>query len=462
MNILHYALGFPPFRRGGMTQYCLDMMKEQFKTGNEVSLLWPGELHNLKENIRIKKHARYNLSEKEYCNSIEIVNPLPIPLMDGIAEPQIFMQRKDCRIFNAFFKDEHYDVLHIHTFMGLPSELVHAAKANGVTVIFTSHDYFPLCPRCNLFYKGHNCEVNDNYATCVQCNRNSLSYKKMLFLQSNIYKSIKNWKVIQILRKQHNQNMYLVDDTSETTEIVNLEKEQQYRELKKRNEELLESFDVIHFNSLNTLQGYKKHGYNGNNYKVISITNSAIQNRKQYRRVNSPVRFGYLGPITTHKGYNLLRDACDRLWDSGFKNFEMHYFAPAQDRPYVKLHEPYSYEELPYVMDSFDVLITPSVCGETFGFTVLEALSYGVPVVVSKCVGAKDLIHEGENGYIVETNVDDLYKILATILHSPDVIDKMNEYIVKHQDILTMQQHCADITKLYEEARHNRKGKSNE
>lgn len=461
MNILHYSLGFPPFRRGGMTQYCLDMMKEQFKAGNDVSLLWPGELHNSKENVKLKRHRRYYFSETEYCDSIEIVNPLLIPLMDGIVEPQLFMQNKDIDAFNVFFKESNYDVLHIHTFMGMPIELVKAAKAHNVVIVFTSHDYFPLCPRCNLFYEGHNCEVN-NYANCVDCNKNGLSYNKMLFLQSNFYKFVKNWKVIQSLRKQHNRNMYIMSDNKESKKIKNIEKERKYLKLKNRNIELLDCFDVIHFNSENTLQGYKLHGYNGNNFKVISITNSAIQNHKQNHKANSSVRFGYLGPITTHKGYNLLRDACDSLWNSGFKNFEMHYFAQAEDRPYVKLHEPYSYEELPHVMNSFDVLITPSICGETFGFTVLEALSYGVPVVVSKCVGAKDLIHEGENGYIVDTNVDALYGVLVTILQNPDVIDKMNKYIVKYQDILTMQRHCADMTKLYEEARRNGKGKSNE
>lgn len=59
MNILHYSLGFPPFRRGGMTQYCLDLMIEQAKVGHQVGLLWPGRLYDLtpKSKVNQKKDA---------------------------------------------------------------------------------------------------------------------------------------------------------------------------------------------------------------------------------------------------------------------------------------------------------------------------------------------------------------------------------------------------------------------
>lgn len=53
MNILHYSLGFPPFRRGGMTQYCIDLMVEQIKSGHDVGLLWPGVLRDLSEKSKL-------------------------------------------------------------------------------------------------------------------------------------------------------------------------------------------------------------------------------------------------------------------------------------------------------------------------------------------------------------------------------------------------------------------------
>jgi UDP-glucose:(heptosyl)LPS alpha-1,3-glucosyltransferase len=39
---------------------------------------------------------------------------------------------------------------------------------------------------------------------------------------------------------------------------------------------------------------------------------------------------------------------------------------------------------------------------DTFGMAVLEAMAAGLPVIISACVGAKDLVENGRNGFIVE------------------------------------------------------------
>lgn len=43
---------------------------------------------------------------------------------------------------------------------------------------------------------------------------------------------------------------------------------------------------------------------------------------------------------------------------------------------------------------------------DTFGMVVLEAMSAGLPVIVSSHVGAKDLVEEGKNGFVVADTSD--------------------------------------------------------
>ena len=43
---------------------------------------------------------------------------------------------------------------------------------------------------------------------------------------------------------------------------------------------------------------------------------------------------------------------------------------------------------------------------DTFGMVVLEAMAAGLPVIVSPSVGAKDLMAEGVNGYILPSPQD--------------------------------------------------------
>lgn len=450
MNILHYSLGFPPFRRGGMTQYCLDLMIEQAKVGHQVALLWPGRLYTLTQKSKINEKQKYELQNDLYCASYELLNSLPIPLMDGIQDPVMYLIAKEKTVYTEFFQKHTFQILHIHTFMGLPDELVEAAQEVGVKTVFTTHDYFPICPRCNLFHAGKDCLDDKKCADCVSCNQYGLSFNKMKLFQSELYKSVKENSVIKLLRARHNRKMYDVTEQATESEIIDSKKQMGYQNLRDRNIELLEKMDVVHFNSTNTLCVYKKRGYAENNAQVISISNGAIADHKRMRKVGSPVRFGYLGPLTTHKGYNLFRNACDTLWQSGEHNFEAHIFVEIDNPPsYMICHMPYSYKELPNVMDQFDVLVAPSEWEETFGFTVLEALSYGIPVIVSNKVGAKDLIVEGKNGFVIDGDIFVLREKMKMLIKDPVNIQNMNTYIVENFFIKTMEKHSQEIERLY-------------
>lgn len=450
MDILHYSLGFPPFRRGGMTQYCLHLMTEQIKAEHKVDLLWPGRLYDLSKKSKIEERKKHNLQDDLTCGSYELLNPLPIPLMDGIRNPEMYLIEKEKEPYIEFFRNHKFQILHIHTFMGLPAELVEAAHGAGVKTVFTTHDYFPICPRCNFFNTGKNCLDDQSCADCVTCNQHGLSFNKMKFFQSELYKNVKESAVVKAFRAKHNRKMYAVTEQAAKAEIVDELRQNYYLELRKRNIELLEKMDIVHFNSMNTLHVYKGRGYLGNNAQVISISNGAIADHKKLRKVGTPVRFGYLGPLTTHKGYNLFKAACDALWQNGQHDFEAHIFVQIDNPPpYMICHKPYNYKELPNVMDKFDILVTPSEWEETFGFTVLEALSYGIPAIVSTKVGAKDLIFEGKNGFIIMGNVQELEGHLKKLVENPAIIEEMNTYIVESFKVKTMLEHAQEVGTLY-------------
>ena len=57
-------------------------------------------------------------------------------------------------------------------------------------------------------------------------------------------------------------------------------------------------------------------------------------------------------------------------------------------------------EQVAHLYNQASVCVFPSV-EEGFGMVVTEALASGVPVIVSENVGAKDLITDGQEGFIV-------------------------------------------------------------
>ena len=77
MRILHYALGFPPYRSGGLTKWCVDLMIQQAKEGHCVAMLWPGQMGMLNKKIAIKKQEDVCLKEQttKYINWYNYVRP---------------------------------------------------------------------------------------------------------------------------------------------------------------------------------------------------------------------------------------------------------------------------------------------------------------------------------------------------------------------------------------------------
>jgi glycosyltransferase involved in cell wall biosynthesis len=65
------------------------------------------------------------------------------------------------------------------------------------------------------------------------------------------------------------------------------------------------------------------------------------------------------------------------------------------------------------------ILVQPSV-HDAFGFTVLEAMASGVPVIVSSNVGAKDCVLENKNGFIFQSgNYEELAKYITFFFDNP-------------------------------------------
>lgn len=112
------------------------------------------------------------------------------------------------------------------------------------------------------------------------------------------------------------------------------------------------------------------------------------------------------------------------------------YFQPDETSPYMRIHEPYHYEDLENVFAQTDLLIAPSIWYETFGYTVLEALSYGVPVLVSDTVGAKDIIPPGAGIVVQDISVDNLAQTFMQL--DAQMLQEMNNAILQGPPPLSM------------------------
>lgn len=391
MRILHYSLGFPPYRTGGLTKYCTDLMLEQVEQGNEVSLLWPGEIRILAEKTKIKNRKKWN-----GIGSFEIINPLPVPLDEGIADIDVYTKAVDEGIYEEFLKAQKLDAIHIHSLMGLHKEFLMAAHKLGIRTVFTSHDYFGICPKVTLYHDGVVCDNDHHCSDCVQCNQTALSLKKIMVLQSPIYRKVKNTAIVKAMRKRHRQEFFddAADTKNEAVETGNVASD--YIRLRQYYVSMLEMVDIIHFNSSVSKKVYERYIHPKNSV-VLPITHRDIRDHRHRKDFHhEKLRITYLGPAKPFKGFQFLIGVLDQIWDEGSQNFELHLYSETPvSRPYITHKQNgYPYSQLEEIFDATDLLVVPSQWYETFGFTVLEALSYGVPILVGDKVGAQDLINK--------------------------------------------------------------------
>jgi len=156
MTILHYILGFPPHRTGGLTKYAIDLAVAEKKLGHNVAFLYPQNMC-IHSNISTMKKEGRGLNDMPIW---KLSNGLPVPLFYGINTPSDFMTEREIKCFDKFLSEMKPDIFHIHTLMGLPIELLQLMKKGGVRVVYTTHDYFGLCPRVNF--------INQNGIVCEQ------------------------------------------------------------------------------------------------------------------------------------------------------------------------------------------------------------------------------------------------------------------------------------------------------
>lgn len=453
MKILHYSLGFPPYRRGGMTKYCLDLMVEQNKAGHYVAMLWPGMIVSYTDKSMIVKRNKQYIREQKFVN-YEIINPLPVSLLNGIEDIDAYTQNKRIKNYVRFFERNRFDILHIHTLMGLPIEIIHAAKKANCKIVYTSHDYFGICPKISLVIGNQVCTCSKSHQLCDVCNRGALSLRTIKLIQSPIYRILKNNSLVKRLRKskldQHMSNSTKLDTIVKKDMCVDKSQMIQYSRLQNYYYECFRYVDFIHFNSTVTASIFKENNVPIMDSKVITISHSGINFIKKSKRVGPIIRIGYMGGYDVRKGSDLLLESLDALYLQGYKNFSLSVFGKyPEKRDYMIENEPYSYDQLPDILDSLDLVVLPSIWFETFGFTVLEALSRCVPVLVSENAGCKDIVQHNEYGIIFSPEKDKLEQCLEQILTEPKLIEKFNSNINNSFDIVTMEKHSTAIMNEY-------------
>ncbi len=325
-------LGYPPNTVGGTEVLVQSLARALAHRGSSVSV------------VSLSTSGTDGMDDDEGVRAYFIAaHPMGIALLDAQRTPLkklLWHALGELNIWSAgklaaILEREKPDIIHTHSLLGLSTSLWRVARAHGIPIAHTLHDYQLLCPRGTMFRADRPCD-----GQCETC----------------------RWLTVRRRRDS------VIPDA-----VVGI------------------SECILH---THCAQGYFPHATR----HVIpnGLSPSSNENTPRPRGPAYPWRIGFIGRMHPIKGVGLFIDALKELPSgtyigkiagSGNVQYEAQLKARAQGHPIEFLGWVRPEQFYPQV----DLLVVPSLYNEPQGLVLLEAARMGIPVVYSNRGGLAEM-----------------------------------------------------------------------
>jgi glycosyltransferase involved in cell wall biosynthesis len=100
------------------------------------------------------------------------------------------------------------------------------------------------------------------------------------------------------------------------------------------------------------------------------------------------------------------------------------------------------------LLNESDVYVLPSY-NEGLPISILEAMSYGMPIITSNVGGIPEIVNE-DNGIIVEPgNKQQIYEAICSMLNNPSLVQIKGNFSLSKVKTYLPEMVCSQLTKLY-------------
>jgi glycosyltransferase involved in cell wall biosynthesis len=189
--------------------------------------------------------------------------------------------------------------------------------------------------------------------------------------------------------------------------------------------------ELVVANSAFTARTLLETGYPAERVRVVPLGAPPVDAGWRQHPPQGPMHFLFAGKVSTHKGAHLLLQAWKRLDPGGGASLCLAgpWMLPESMREGLpaSVQAPGSLPRAQLVQryQEASVLVLPSLA-DGFALVVTEAMAHGLPVIVTRNVGAADLVREGENGWVVDTgDVDALAERMQWCIEHPAELREM-------------------------------------
>ena len=291
-------------------------------------------------------------------------------------------------------KKETPDIVHIHTYQGLSKLVFKTVKDIKIPLVFTAHDYSPICIRTNLLNKKENICKNQN-------------------LPCRLYNQIQK---------------IFIDNKP----------------------------DVVTAPSKFTLKKLESRGL-FRDIKKIVLPNPIETRKKTTKKYYENIDILFVGSLSKHKGPQILIKAFKKLKEDNLKlhilgrgpdEDELRKLAEGDNG--IMFHGFLSGDELMGMYQRANMTVLPSICYDNSPMVIYESLMNSTPVIASRIGGIPELIRDGYNGFLFEPgSVVELSRILKKISEDPSILKGLERNAYESSQKYSIEDHVKRLEEIY-------------
>lgn len=482
MRILHVGWGFRPFRIGGLIAYVEDLAAEQAARGHDVAYFFAGRHLPRAARPRLRRWRRGQVEMLELFNC-----PIVVGAERGTLDPdRDLAEPATDAAFRAALSAFRPDVVHVQELSGLPSSLLEIPREEGIPVVLSLEDYQLLCPvvklydaeelNCKRLRPGHMCAVCCHEAPADNSHLVRRTLEDLvipggdrgLALANNVLNAVRHRPLARAAlnqvsgRRAATEEGRVADEEAARRRTATPAAYDRRREL---NVARMNSVNLILAMSTGVASLCARLGVAEDKLRVLHFTLShldELQPSGRTRPADPPVFAVLNGCSSRAKGVNVARDALSvvdatpgatiRLQVWGYVSPSARAWLTAH--PAVEVRGNYANADLPRILESVDVGIVPSVWEEAYGYTGIEFLAAGVPVIGTPRGGIPDYTRTGETGWLLgDADGAELGRLLVRLAAAPDEVAAMRAEVARRRDAIvkSMSTHADELDAIYRE-----------
>ena len=369
MNICYISNLYPPAVLGGAEIMVEKMAKKLAKDDNQVTVITtsPDEDEHIvhEDNMTI---YQINTTKLYPVYKQTEASPIKKPLWHILD----LWNENTLKRIKEIIQNKNIDIIHINNYKGLSLSCFKAGHDLGIPVIFESHDFSLICPRANLIRGNNTLCDGRNYI----CDKYVQRQKKLIDNYVDLLISPSNMMITKF-----KENGLFTD-----TQCVKIPLGVEYETVKSEK-----------------------------NYDTIDIT--------------------YIGSLGKHKGVQILISAFKEIKDENIrlhlvgKGYDEEEFKEmSQDDKRIIFHGFVDNKDIREYYNKSNIIVIPSTCYDNSPLVIYESFSTGTPVIGSKIGGIPELINDGENGFLFESeNIEDLKNKLLNLIKDNNLLKQMEE-----------------------------------